>query len=193
MNTKGYKKPKPGEFIMRAGWTMPTTPCKRGHLAPRTTNGSCAQCLRDYRKEKNHFSDKEKTKEWYAKNKKQLAANRIEYNKNNPEAVIVSSCRRVAKAKNVPFNLTIDDIFIPKVCPILGIELYASYGLRTDHSPSIDRIIPELGYTKGNIIVISMRANRIKNDATVDELCKIANFYKELIDHENRTKSKLPT
>jgi len=187
MNKKGYKKPKNGEFIIRDGWTLPTKPCKRGHMAPRTTNGSCAQCLRDYRKEKNHFSNNAKTIAWREKHREQLNANRVEYNKANLEQTMLNSCKRVAKAKNIPFNLTIDDIVIPSHCPVLGIELQSKYGIRSDGSPSIDRIIPERGYVRGNVIVISMRANRIKNDATVEELVKIANFYKKLIDHENRT------
>lgn len=41
-------------------------------------------------------------------------------------------------------------------------------------SPSIDRIIPELGYVRGNIAVISMRANKLKSDATSEELERIS-------------------
>lgn len=44
-----------------------------------------------------------------------------------------------------------------------------------DDSPSIDRIIPELGYTKGNIRVISNRANLLKSNATIEELQKVIN------------------
>ncbi|WP_145960516.1 hypothetical protein [Novosphingobium meiothermophilum] len=45
------------------------------------------------------------------------------------------------------------------------------------NSPSLDRIEPELGYVPGNTIVISNRANRLKSDATIDELRAIASFY----------------
>jgi hypothetical protein len=64
---------------------------------------------------------------------------------------------------------------VPDKCPILGIELFISEkGVgRTDNSPSLDRIIPSLGYVKGNIAVISQRANRIKNDATLEEITKL--------------------
>ena len=37
-------------------------------------------------------------------------------------------------------------------------------------SPTIDKLIPSLGYTKGNVWVISRRANMIKSDATLEEL-----------------------
>lgn len=45
------------------------------------------------------------------------------------------------------------------------------------NSPSLDRIEPDLGYVAGNAIVISNRANRLKSDATIDELRAIASFY----------------
>lgn len=39
-----------------------------------------------------------------------------------------------------------------------------------EDSPSIDKVIPELGYVRGNVWVISNKANRIKNNATLEEL-----------------------
>ena len=48
----------------------------------------------------------------------------------------------------------------------------------------IDRIDPKKGYVKGNIIVVSMRANRIKTDATVDEIRKVADFYEKLLKNK---------
>lgn len=38
----------------------------------------------------------------------------------------------------------------------------------------MDRVIPELGYVKGNVEIISYRANRLKNDATYHELRAIS-------------------
>mgnify|MGYP006166398807 FL=1 len=40
------------------------------------------------------------------------------------------------------------------------------------------------GYVKDNIIVVSMRANRIKSDATVDEIRKVADFYEKLLKNK---------
>jgi len=76
----------------------------------------------------------------------------------------------------IPFNLTPDDLDIPDVCPALGIKLDSD---ERELKPSIDRIIPRLGYVKGNVCVISVRANRIKNNATADELRRIANYIDE--------------
>ncbi len=81
--------------------------------------------------------------------------------------------RSRAKSKNIPFDLDVEDIVIPTHCPILGIPLYTTYDLRRGgqrNSPSIDRVDPNLGYVKGNIQIISNRANTMKQDATPEEL-----------------------
>lgn len=43
-------------------------------------------------------------------------------------------------------------------------------------SPSIDRVDPKKGYTVDNIAIVCWRCNRIKQDATAEELRVIANF-----------------
>ena len=72
--------------------------------------------------------------------------------------------------KNIPFNIDPADIQIPEMCPLLGIRLQVSKRHHSPNSPSLDRIIPAKGYVKGNIHVISYRANDIKNDASLAEL-----------------------
>lgn len=64
------------------------------------------------------------------------------------------------------------DIEIPEYCPLLGIKLnkHVGEGEAKFDSPTIDKLIPSLGYTKGNVWVISRRANMIKSDATLEEL-----------------------
>ena len=49
----------------------------------------------------------------------------------------------------------------------------------TDASPSVDRIRGELGYVRGNICVISWRANKLKADATAEELEAIAAYIRK--------------
>lgn len=75
-----------------------------------------------------------------------------------------------AKKHGRPFSITIADVVIPTVCPILGIPLRKQVGQhpRPD-SPSLDCVIPALGYVPGNVQVISYRANCIKNDGTAEE------------------------
>jgi hypothetical protein len=86
-----------------------------------------------------------------------------------------------ARVARLPFDLTYEDIVIPTVCPILGIPLEPSRGRRTANSPSLDRIIGERGYTRGNVLVVSWRANALKGNSTVDELLRIAAAYQQIL------------
>ncbi len=81
----------------------------------------------------------------------------------------------------MPFAISERDIFIPHSCPVLDIPILVGQSKASDHSPSLDRIMPAMGYVPGNIEVISMRANRIKNDATPDELRRVADYYETLM------------
>lgn len=82
-----------------------------------------------------------------------------------------------ANKHGLPFSITKEDVVVPTHCPILGVELKRSTSL-ADRSgaPSIDKIIPGLGYVVGNIAVISHRANLIKNNGTADEHRRIADW-----------------
>lgn len=83
-----------------------------------------------------------------------------------------------ANAKHTGRNWTVDfgELDFPTHCPILGIELNYFSEVICDNSPSFDCVIPERGYVKGNVYVISQRANRIKNDGTAQEHYAIAKF-----------------
>lgn len=83
--------------------------------------------------------------------------------------------KRRAKKAGVPFAITVDDIGeIPTHCPVLGIKLQTNTKAVADASPSLDRIEPALGYVKGNVAVMSKRANTIKSNGTAEEHEKIA-------------------
>ncbi len=74
------------------------------------------------------------------------------------------------KSLEVPFCLEPLDIKIPTICPLLNIPLIVGKGRLSGNSPSLDRVIPKNGYIKGNVLVVSHRANQIKNDADLKEL-----------------------
>lgn len=93
---------------------------------------------------------------------------------------MLTDARRRAKARGLEFDLVLDDIYIPMLCPVLGIPLKLNNGfLSKENSPSLDRIRTNQGYTKDNIAVISHRANRLKGDATVEELSAILKYAKQ--------------
>jgi hypothetical protein len=75
-----------------------------------------------------------------------------------------------ANQKNINFNLDVDDIIIPEYCPILNLKLRKNHKGWAPDAPTLDRIIPEKGYVKGNVKVISGKANVMKNNATLKEL-----------------------
>lgn len=107
---------------------------------------------------------------------KLIATQKKEWKKKNPQSVLITLAKHRAKKLNIPFNLSPEDIIIPEYCPALGIKLYAGLGKIIDNSPTIDRIKPSLGYIKENIVIISHKANRIKNNASLEELKKVLDY-----------------
>jgi hypothetical protein len=80
------------------------------------------------------------------------------------------------------WSLEFSDLKWPTHCPMLGLELdyFAEY--RSETSVSFDRLDSSKGYVKGNVVVVSWRANRIKNDGTAEEHRKIADYLDTLKD-----------
>jgi hypothetical protein len=93
------------------------------------------------------------------------------------------SAKRRAREAGVPYALTsaiVYSLAVP-VCPALGIPLsYSGNGVVGPDSPSLDRIVPSLGYVPENVIVVSQRANMIKSNATPEEIQAVGNFYAKL-------------
>lgn len=96
------------------------------------------------------------------------------------------SAKNRAKRNNILFTITAEDVIVPELCPILNIPLISDpdYIIKNNlkgqfnipNYPSIDRIVPKLGYVKENIIVISWRANNLKRDASLQELQFLVNW-----------------
>ncbi len=103
---------------------------------------------------------------------------------------IHNSAKTRSKKYGIPFDLKLSDIVVPEFCPLLGIRLQhhkrngKNAGFEQD-SPSLDRIIPEKGYVKGNVWVISLRANTIKNNATLKEIQNVAANLEKKINELN--------
>jgi len=158
----------------------------------------CNRCKVDKDPEKDFIHGKLKCRECYKKCREYYQAHRAEcikratdaQNKDrvstnskkrsrcrkNPASYMLWNIKSRAKKRGIPFDLTIDDIQIPERCPILGIKLEMGTGSPSPNSPSLDRINPEYGYVRGNVQVISHRANTIKSDATLTELRLIVEY-----------------
>jgi hypothetical protein len=110
------------------------------------------------------------------KNRELIQEKGREYYRRKPVNRMLNRARARAKKYGLDFNIEESDIVIPTHCPLLGIELYIAEGRKTvkDNSASLDRIDPTKGYVKGNILVISNKANTMKSNATPQELLKLA-------------------
>jgi len=149
---------------------------------------ACKKCEAQYKRQWLENGGKEKNRQMYrrwwengGKEKKQS------YVKSNPvktiTACLVSGARNRVKDKNIPFDIDLDYVRsmvgenaeFASHCPVFDIPLDWSR-IRGNgrgalpNSPSLDRIDPERGYVKGNVWIISHRANTIKNNATHEEL-----------------------
>lgn len=178
-------------------------PCKRSKDGRRTYCRSCSAEMRinskEYRDKYNksylkrnkrkvyevmktyHDDHRDEIMEYHREYGRNLTRNRPEYN-------IFYRVKSRAKRHGISFNIELSDITIPEFCPILGIKIICSGEKPRPDSPSIDRIIPSLGYVRGNIRIISNRANTLKSNATIEEMEKILLDLREIAVRQSLVK-----
>ena len=154
----------------------------------------CKECKSIIDKEYSE-KNKERRKELYSKrrhywNNKERFQNynerRRELHREDPRIRLRGGARGRAIEKGIEFNLpTYKDLpKCPSKCPILRIPLIVgsdknSNGGGTDNSPTLDRIDNNKGYIKGNIQVISRKANQMKSNADFEDIKKLYLFMKK--------------
>jgi len=116
--------------------------------------------------------------------RKEDASNRY---RKDPFGALARCKKAECKKKDIPYNLNSE--YLRKLwtgtCPVLGSNItIGNSGYGSHVSGHLDRVDPSLGYTKGNVQYISGRANRIKYNATVEELQKIIEYIQR---HERAT------
>lgn len=120
------------------------------------------------------FERRTQQKRAMSKNKEYYQGYFNDYYRKNWARCVINRLRARAKRDGLEFNLALLDLPpIPKICPVLGLELIIGRGANKvplPNSPSVDRIDPKKGYIKGNIRVISYRANSLKSNASLEEL-----------------------
>lgn len=150
--------------------------------------GCCIECRKEFKRKRftQHFCSEKcenkfnSIKPQYVDRRKYYQDNKLTFQNRyleNYNKIILSAAKQRAKKKQLPFNITVEDIIVPTYCPLLGIEIKNSIPGegRKNNSPTLDRIIPELGYIKGNVWVISWKANRIKSNVPrtqLEQFCK---------------------
>jgi hypothetical protein len=152
--------------------------------------------------DKKNTYNKEWAQEYYLKNKEHIKARNRQWRLDNPERMkslikryksadnptylayadrhfvrgIWIKAKHTSQKKGYDFDLTEEDIVIPEKCPYLDVPLTKIYGAgQLDFNASIDRIDSTKGYVKGNVQIISRMANRMKNNASEEQLVTFAN------------------
>jgi hypothetical protein len=141
-------------------------PCHQGHLAKRyVSTAQCTECK--YEQYKGQDGKLRKAKA--AKNYRESSKGRVHR--------LFDNARRRAKKKGLEFSIDATDIKIPEKCPITGIKIeFGDDGGLNLSSPSLDRIDNSKGYIKGNVSVISNKANKYKSDMTIEIIEKLASY-----------------
>ncbi len=113
---------------------------------------------------------------------KKLLDRANELNKLKPPSKRVwENLKSRARKANIEFTIKIEDIEVPEYCPVFPwIKLNLNNNVVSDDSPSGDRINNNLPYQKGNVIVVSNRANRLKQDSNQRERERLVEFYQTL-------------
>ena len=153
---------------------------KEGPVTEFYSNSRCQACKDYYDEYYKTHKEQEIKRALKHINKDRVKTNKYkrELMRRNPVGYMLQRIRSRSNVEGIPFNLTKEDIVIPDTCPILGIPLQINNDHVGPNSTSLDRIIPELGYVKGNVAVISHRANSIKNNASIEELEKVLEWLK---------------
>jgi hypothetical protein len=134
----------------------------------RLTN-RCHECRNANYKENPHQM-RDRAKAYYWANRELVRAKSKERRKRMTARALLNAARLRARKTGLDFNIDESDVVVPVKCPVLGIDLVVNENKCQGNSPTLDRIVPGLGYVRGNVRVISFRANTIKNDATLEEL-----------------------
>lgn len=116
----------------------------------------------------------------------------------DPWYIRAAAIRQRCRANNIPFGFkSVVDLALylrsiaPETCPVFGVKFVN--GTKTMHkwSPSVDKIVPEKGYCKDNLQVISYLANSMKRDATLEQLEKFALWILKLVAQRKRLRGEI--
>ena len=125
---------------------------------------------------------RERKQQYNAANAAKVHAQYLQKRAQDPKGTWLKDAYRCAlsraKKRGLPYDKDLPDLELPDVCPVLGIALvyFNGNGRLQPNSPSLDRINPLLGYVASNLRVISFRANKLKNDASVDEIRAVLRY-----------------
>lgn len=121
---------------------------------------------------------------WKGKTKSYFVVKYMNFS--TPEGRLLYRTYKKHQEEGFNFNLTIEDIVIPEICPYLNIKLSTDpKDFKESYYATIDRIDSSKGYVKGNVQVISLKANSMKSSSTDEQLLQFAVNGLKLIDELN--------
>ena len=156
-----------------------------GELRLHQGHGLCDRCYSRQKRRTHHARSLAWEQAYRDRNRERERRRLREYSARTPEKQMIHAAKWRAQRARVPFDLTERDIHIPSTCPVLGIPIQRALGRANENSPALDRVVPCLGYVRGNVRVISGRANTLKRDGTLEEFRALAAY---LEDHGLRAR-----
>ncbi|MDE2103315.1 MAG: hypothetical protein KGL39_39105 [Patescibacteria group bacterium] len=139
---------------------------------------------------------REKQPIYYASHKKEIRESRqasyYAARAASPVKFLVQSARWRAKKRKLPFDLTATycQTLWTGRCAISGLALSVNKGHGPGLlSPSIDRIVPQRGYVRGNVRFVAMAVNSLKHSGTDEDMLMIARAIVE--NYKNPNKSRM--
>lgn len=103
------------------------------------------------------------------------------HRREQPFKLRCSRAKNRAAALKVPFDLTpeyLQSIWTGE-CPVLKCKIHWTTDRKNELAAELDRHIPALGYVKGNVTFLSRKANRLKNNSSVEELTNLLEWMKK--------------
>ena len=128
----------------------------------------CNKCLNEYEKKR------------YAAHPEKQIENQRRYRQAHPFKLMLKSSKERAERYKLPFDLTLG--YLKKIfddcggmCPMTGFTMKKNSTQNDNYSMSLDRIIPEKGYTQKNVRIVSRWYNSAKGTNSDDftlEMCR---------------------
>jgi len=142
--------------------------CKYGHFSERkVVNKNCIECIKITA---TSSEEKQRKNNYYERNKIRINKRDRDAHRNDPRKLLLKEAKKRARNNNLEFDIELDDIKIPKICPLSGLKIEVGNGKLHASSPTLDRINNKKGYTKENILVLSHIGNTTKGALSLKQL-----------------------
>ena len=131
----------------------------------------CRSCQKEW-----HNSIYGPFKKWFSHCKSNKKQNGIKFTIEPEDIPGVKIREKITIDRRGRKHTSWEAIEYPQVCTVLGIKLDWGMNGLTDNSPSLDRDNNKLGYIKGNVMIMSNLANKMKSSATPEQLKQFSRY-----------------